>query len=125
LQQYQQYQQQLQRTSSLPTSITTEINDNDLTSFRHETNFGDKIKFATWNVRGAVEIDKRNAIDKCLNEKMVQIACIQETKLQMTYLDTANYKWHFINRKNDHNIYCGTAILVRHSFEAAVSNFEA
>lgn len=111
--------------SSLPTSSTTEINDNDLTSFQQETKFGDKIKFATWNVRGAIEMDKRNAIDKCLNEKMVQIACIQETKLQMTQLETANYRWHFINRKNDHSIHCGTAILVKHSLRGAVTNFEA
>lgn len=124
-QQQQQHHQQQQIASSLPTSSTTEINDNDLTSFQQETNFGDKIKFATWNVRGAVEMDKRNAIDKCLNEKMVQIACIQETKLQMSHLETANYRWHFINRKNDHNIHCGTAILVKHCFNGAVTNFEA
>ncbi len=124
----QQQQQQLQITSSqssLPTASTTEINDNDLTSFQQETNFGDKIKFATWNVRGAVEMDKRMAIDKCLNEKMVQIACIQETKLQMTQLETANYRWHFIAPKIDHSIHCGTAILVKHSFNGAVTNFEA
>lgn len=128
-QQHEQHPQQLQITSaqlsSLPTSSTTEINDNDLSSFHHETNFGDKIKFATWNVRGAIEMDKRNAIDKCLNEKMVQIACVQETKLQMTQLETANYRWHFINRKADDNFHCGTAILVKHSFVGAVTNFEA
>lgn len=120
-----QQQQESSMTSTLPTSSTTEINDNDLTSSQQETNFGNHIKFATWNVRGAVEMDKRNAIDKCLNDKQVQIACIQETNLQMTHLETANYRWHFIRRKNDDNIHCGTAILVRHSFGAAVSNFEA
>ncbi|KAJ6630198.1 hypothetical protein Bhyg_16713, partial [Pseudolycoriella hygida] len=105
---------------------TTEIDDIDLTtSTQPDTNFDDKIKFATWNVRGAIEMDKRNAIDKCLNEKMIQIACIQETRIQMTQLETANYRWHFITRKSDHPVHYGTAILVRHNFKAAVTNFEA
>lgn len=127
-QQHQQQQQHLQITSSQcspPTFSSTEINDNDLASCQQETSFGDKIKFATWNVRGAVEMDKRNAIDRCLNEKMVEIACIQETKLQVTQLETANYRWHVIRRKSDHNIHCGTSILVKHSFKGAVTNFEA
>lgn len=117
-------QQQLEAISSLPTSSNTEINDNDFTSFHQEANFGDKIKLATWNVRGAGENNKRNRIDKCLNQKMVEIACIQETKLHMTNLETANYRWHFIHRKDDHFLHCGTAILVKHSLGASVSNFE-
>lgn len=128
-QQHQQLQQQEQQqtacASSLPISTTTEITDNDLSTFQHETNFGDKIKLATWNVRGATDLDKRNAIDRCLNEKFVQIACIQETRLQTNQLETTNYRWHFINRTNDQDIHCGTAILVKHSFNGALTNFEA
>lgn len=123
-QHHQEQHQSLQITaSSLPTSSTTEINDQ--ASCHQETNFGPQIALATWNVGGALEMDKRYAIDKCLNDKGIQIACIQETKLDVTNLDTANYKWYFINKKNDNNFHCGTAILVKHNFEAAVSNFEA
>lgn len=50
-------------------------------------------RMASWNIRGATDIIKRNMIDFELNEKKIWVCGIQESHLWSHNLSSANYFW--------------------------------
>lgn len=68
----------------------------------------DNINIATWNVRGAATLNKKADIDSILEDKLIHIACLQETHLKTGSYKSKHYLWSLCeNRKR------GLAILIR------------
>lgn len=52
-----------------------------------------KLKVATWNLRGALKVDKRLIIDLLAKHHQLSIVCVQETHLTANSIETPNYSW--------------------------------
>ena len=61
-----------------------------------------KIKFATLNIQGPNMIGKRQEIEKWMEEKRIDILCIQETKINCNATEKRNgYTWYFSSDVKD------------------------
>lgn len=74
----------------------------------------ERFAFASWNVRGCTNSEKRNQVNDVLLKQHIQIAAIQETRMPSGTMMTDNYIWYNVN--NDENTRQreggGTAIVV-------------
>lgn len=69
------------------------------------------LRFASLNVRGCRDIEKRNAIDSFLLSKKVHVAVLQEVNLQGSEAMTPHYRWYVSEKSANRNR--GLALLVR------------
>lgn len=51
------------------------------------------LKMATWNLRGALNLEKRLAVDDLAKRFQLDVLCVQETHLTASVLETPNYEW--------------------------------
>lgn len=69
------------------------------------------LHIGSWNVRGANQDHKREAIDNFLYANSYDVVCLQETKFEASDCQTRHYKWICGKGKNNRT-YRGLAILV-------------
>lgn len=74
------------------------------------------LRFASLNVNGCRNLDKRNAIDSLLMLYRVQLAVLQEVNLDCQSAITNNFHWHMSGRANNRRR--GLAILIRRDLNA-------
>lgn len=78
------------------------------------TGVTETLKFASWNVRGCSEVEKREAMDDFFEAQKFVVVGLQETRLAECSLVTQNYHWFNVNQQG--NVKArqggGTAILI-------------
>ena len=71
-------------------------------------------RFATWNVRGCAQADKRALVDQALHDKGITIAAVQETRMPAGEANTTHYHWH-LEGTHSAGAGRGLAFLIHHS----------
>jgi hypothetical protein len=79
------------------------------------------ITMCTWNLRGATTEVKQKLIDFEISRLKIGIACVQETHLRCSKLDSTNYTWH-LGPQYQSRASRGIAFLISKSFQGSIKN---